>query len=138
IATLPPDSLDAVHYFSEAGKLAFAESDIYLADPDFVKVPVTPLLNPFYLALRAGLIDEWHSIGRAPPGVLVGIRVVRGMDVSPELSTTSHFVAVDHEGYVMSMTSSIETAFGSKIFVDSFVLNNELTGFSLSDVDETG
>src|SRR3546814_4635525 len=59
---------------------------------------------------------------------------VRGEDTSPELPSTTHIVAVDREGSVMSMTSSIESAFGSKIFVDGFLLNNQLTDFSLSDV----
>jgi gamma-glutamyltranspeptidase/glutathione hydrolase len=138
IARLPPDSLQAVHYFSEAGKLAFADRDVYLADPDFIDVPVQALLDPHYLAARASLIKPDRSIGRAPPGDPVGKLPVRGQDNSPELPSTSHLVAVDAQGNVASMTSTIETAFGSKIFVDGFLLNNELTDFSLSDVDAHG
>lgn len=138
IAHLQPDSLQAVHYFSEAGKLAFADRDVYLADPDFIDVPVQPLLDVDYLAARARLIDPQHSMGRAPPGDPVGKLPVRGQDDSPELPSTTHIVAVDAQGNVASMTSTIETAFGSKIFVDGFLLNNELTDFSLSDVDRNG
>src|SRR3546814_103725 len=68
IAHLSPTSLAAVHYFSEAGKLAFADRDLYLADPDFVDVPVKGLLDDGYLALRAGLIKPQATIGRAPEG----------------------------------------------------------------------
>ncbi|HWL27848.1 MAG TPA: gamma-glutamyltransferase, partial [Burkholderiaceae bacterium] len=138
IAQLPPDSLEAVHYFSEAGKLAFADRDVYVADPAFIDVPVQALLDPDYLAARARLIDPSRSMGRAPPGDPVGKLPVRGQDDSPELPSTSHIVAVDARGNVASMTSSIESAFGSKIFVDGFLLNNELTDFSLSDVDASG
>lgn len=138
IAAMAPDSLASVHLFSEAGKLAFADRDVYVADPDFVHVPVQAMLNPDYLALRAGLIDKARSMGRAPPGDPANMLAVRGQDSSPELPSTSHMVAVDADGGVVSMTSSIETAFGSKIFVDGFLLNNELTDFSLSGVDDEG
>ncbi len=138
IARLAPTSLEAVHYFSEAGKLAFADRDIYLADPDFIDVPVKGLLDKRYLTLRAGLIKPDATIGRAPAGDPVGLKAVRGQDDSPELPSTSHVVAVDRAGNVVSMTSSIETAFGSKIFVDGFLLNNQLTDFSLSNVDAQG
>src|SRR5690606_928831 len=115
IADLPPGSLEAVHYFSEAGKLAFADRDVYVADPDFVKVPTKALLDPDYLALRADLIMPKRTIGKAPPGDPVDMLAVRGQDASPEFPSTTHIVAVDKDGSVMSMTSSIETAFGSKI-----------------------
>lgn len=138
ISRLSPTSLEAVHYFAEAGKLAFADRDIYVADPKFVDVPVDALLDKRYLALRAGLIKPDVTLGRAPPGDPVGLKAVRGQDDSPELPSTSHIVAVDRAGNVVSMTSSIETAFGSKIFVDGFLLNNQLTDFSLSDVDPQG
>lgn len=138
IAAMAPDSLSSVHLFSEAGKLAFADRDVYVADPDFVHVPVQAMLSSDYLALRAGLIDKERSMGRAPPGDPANMLAVRGQDNSPELPSTSHMVAVDASGGVVSMTSSIETAFGSKIFVDGFLLNNELTDFSLSGVDNEG
>ncbi len=135
IADLLPDSAGAVHYFSEAGRLAFADRDVYVADPDFVNVPFQALLDPRYLELRADLIMPRRTIGRAPPGDPIGMLAVRGEDTSPEPPSTTHIVAVDRQGGVMSMTSSIESAFGSKIFVDGYLLNNQLTDFSLSDVD---
>lgn len=138
IADLPPNSLQSVHYFSEAGKLAYADRDVYVADPDVMDVPVKAMLDPEYLALRAGMIRPDRTIGRAPPGDPAGMRAVRGKDASPELPSTTHIVAVDAQGNVVSMTSTIESAFGSKIFVDGFLLNNQLTDFSLSNVDAQG
>lgn len=138
IADLPPDSLQSVHYFSEAGKLAYADRDIYVADPDVIDVPVKAMLDPEYLALRAGMIRPDKTIGRAPPGDPAGMLAVRGKGASPEQPSTTHIVAVDAQGNVVSMTSTIESAFGSKIFVDGFLLNNQLTDFSLSNVDAQG
>ena len=138
IADLPPDSLQAVHYFSEAGKLAFADRDVYLADPDFIDVPTQALLDDDYLAARAALIRPDRSLGRAPPGDPVEGMAELGQDDALELPSTTHVVAVDIDGSVVSMTSTIESAFGSKILVNGFLLNNELTDFSLSDVDAQG
>jgi gamma-glutamyltranspeptidase/glutathione hydrolase len=138
IAALQPDSLAAVHLFSEAGKLAFADRDFYIADPDFQEVPTRALLDPGYLKLRASLVDNDRSIGRAPPGDPAAMLARRGRDGSYERPSTTHIVAVDQERNVVSMTSSIEAAFGSKILVDGFLLNNQLTDFSLSDVDAQG
>lgn len=138
IAALPPDTLAAVHYFAEAGSLAFADRDLYVADPDFVDVPVQAMLDPDYLARRAALIQADESMGRAPPGDPAGKLAGRGEGDAPELPSTTHVAAVDAQGNVVSMTSSIETAFGSKIFVHGFLLNNQLTDFSLSDADAQG
>ncbi|MBF6618541.1 MAG: gamma-glutamyltransferase [Candidimonas sp.] len=138
ISSLAPQSLAAVHLFSEAGKLAFADRDYYVADPAYVDVPVEAMISPSYLALRAALIDPTRSQGSMPPGDPAGMRAVRGRDNSAELPSTTHVVAVDRAGNVVSMTSSIETAFGSKIFVDGFLLNNQLTDFSFASVDAQG
>lgn len=138
ITQLAPNSLESVHYFSEAGKLAYADRDFYVADPDFIDVPTAALVDPAYLALRAGLLKAGRSIGIAPPGDPIHDLATRGRDASPETPSTTHIAAVDSAGNVVSMTSSIESAFGSKIFVRGFLLNNQLTDFSLSDVDEHG
>jgi gamma-glutamyltranspeptidase/glutathione hydrolase len=138
IAGLAPDSLEAVHYFAEAGKLAYADRDYYVADPDFVDVPVSAMINADYLARRAALIRPERTIGRAPPGDPVHDLAIRGKDDSLEIPSTTHLVAADADGNVVSMTSTIESEFGSKIFVDGFLLNNQLTDFSLSDKDQQG
>lgn len=138
IAELEPDSLMSVHYFAEAGRLAYADRDVYVADPDFVEVPGDALLDPGYLAERAALIRPDRSMGIARPGTPVEASVEYGHGSTPELTSTTHIATADRWGNVISMTSSIESAFGSKIFVDGFLLNNELTDFSLTGVDEDG
>ncbi|MGE4370621.1 MAG: gamma-glutamyltransferase [Burkholderiaceae bacterium] len=138
IATTLPGSADAVHYFAEAGRLAFADRDKYVADPGFVTVPTAGLLDPAYLKARAALIRPDASLGTAPAGVPRGLDVAPGDGVTPERPSTTHLVAIDGRGNAVSMTSSIETAFGSKLFVNGFLLNNQLTDFSLNPVDEQG
>lgn len=138
IASVAPDSLLSVHYFSEAGRLAFADRDAYVADPDFVDVPVAGLLDPGYLKQRAMLIRSDRSMGVAEPGHPPGLHARPGDDDTPELPSTTHVVTADAQGNVISMTNTIESAFGSKIFVQGFLLNNELTDFSLSDRDAKG
>jgi gamma-glutamyltranspeptidase / glutathione hydrolase len=114
-ARAAPQSASAVHYFSEAGRLAFADRARFLGDPDFVAVPVERLLDPAYLDNRAKLIGE-RSMRRALPGGL-------------EAPGTSHFTIVDAEGNVASMTTTVESPFGSRIMVRGFLLNNQLTDF---------
>jgi gamma-glutamyltranspeptidase/glutathione hydrolase len=123
---------DAVHLLSEAGRLAFADRARYVADPDFVALPggnAAALLNPVYLAQRAALIRE-RSMGRAAPGVPVLPAMSLADDRSPELPSTSHVSVVDADGNAVSMTTTIENAFGAQIMVRGFLLNNQLTDFS--------
>lgn len=124
-----PLSPRSVHRFSEAGRLAYADRARYLADPDFVRVPVGGLLDPDYLARRAKLIREERSMGRAQPGELPEAQVL-GQEDAAELPSTSHLSIVDGEGNAAALTSSIEAAFGSRIMVRGFLLNNQLTDFS--------
>ena len=133
-----PLSLESVHYFAEAGRLAFADRDRYLADPDFVSVPVKALLDPGYLRARGAQIDSRISMGTALPGDPVRFLEQRGKDNAPDLPSTTHLVAIDRQGNGVSMTSTIESEFGSKIFVRGFLLNNQLTDFSLSPRDAQG
>ena len=127
-----PSSADGAHLFAEAGRLAYADRARYLADPDFVAVPWRELLRPEYLARRAALIDSRHSMGIAAPGMLSAGRA-RADDDAPELPATTHLSIVDPAGNAVALTSSIESAFGSRIQVDGFLLNNQLTDFSLTD-----
>ncbi|NYT22808.1 gamma-glutamyltransferase [Alcaligenaceae bacterium] len=138
IADLRPESAEAVHYFSEAGRLAFADRDTYVADPAFVRVPIHGLLDPEYLASRAALIRPERSMGTAEPGVPPGLVESQAEDPAIEQPATTHLVAADRQGNVVSMTTSIESAFGSKIFVNGYLLNNQLTDFSLFAVDDEG
>jgi gamma-glutamyltranspeptidase / glutathione hydrolase len=125
-------SADAVHQLSEAGRLAYADRGRYVADPDFVALPggnTDALLNPRYLQQRGALIGE-RSMSRASPGVPLAPAVSLADDRSPELPSTSHVSVVDAQGHAVSMTTTIENAFGAQIMVRGFLLNNELTDFS--------
>lgn len=143
IASLAPDSnglsAQAVHLFAEAGRLAYADRNRYVADPDFVPIPggVTSLLEKRYLARRAALIGD-RSMGRAVAGKPEGLQLAWGDDASPELPSTTHISVVDQDGNAVAMTSTVESAFGSRQMVHGFLLNNELTDFSYVTSDDAG
>ena len=134
IAARGPNDPQAWFLLAQASRLAYADRDRYVADPHYVSVPVERLLDPAYLKLREQLIGE-HA-GPAPaPG---DIALPRGRDATTESQGTSHFVVVDGDGNVVSMTTTIESVFGSGRAVDGFVLNNQLTDFSFAPTDEAG
>ena len=130
MTTYSPTSYQGIHYFSEAGRLAYADRDIYIADPSFGKVPVKELLAPSYLAQRAKLIRSDISMKQASAGEFVTKQSKLGIDQSAEIPSTSHLSIVDRQGNAVSMTLSVAAAFGSRIMVDGFFLNNEMTDFS--------
>ncbi|MES2010676.1 MAG: gamma-glutamyltransferase [Pseudomonadota bacterium] len=121
--------IDAAHAISEAGRLAYADRGLYVADSDFVPVNVAGLLSRDYLASRASLIGE-KSMGKAEAGVPPGATVALAPDRSPPRVSTSQIVAVDDTGGAISMTTTVESYFGSHLMVRGFVLNNQLTDFS--------
>jgi gamma-glutamyltranspeptidase/glutathione hydrolase len=129
IGDLKPNGEQAVHYFSQASRIAFADRNRYIGDPDFTQVPTKALLNKDYIASRAKLITEQDQ--KAVAGNPVDY-LSYAMDDSYELPSTSHVSIVDSKGNAVSMTSSIEMAFGSTVMVNGFILNNQLTDFSLS------
>jgi gamma-glutamyltranspeptidase/glutathione hydrolase len=145
IAVVPPQHVDgslqpqadAVHLFSEAGRLAFADRAQYVADPDFVPIDAAPLTSPAYLAQRAKLIGT-RSMGRATAGQPAGVALSFAADESAPRVATSHLSAVDSHGNAMSMTTSIEDAFGSRLMVRGFLLNNQLTDFSFLPRESDG
>ncbi|WP_395609258.1 gamma-glutamyltransferase [Pseudomonas sp. B22129] len=120
---------EAVHLLAEAGRLAFADRGLYVADADFVPVPIAGLVAADYLAKRAALIGE-RSMGVAKPGQPAGIQVAYAPDRSPLRISTSQVVAVDDLGGAVSMTTTVEAAFGSHLMVQGFLLNNQMTDFS--------
>lgn len=126
-----PDSIQATHLLAQAAKLAFADRERYLADPAFVAVPVAGMLSADYLASRAALIPSDQAGGVASAGLPKGAIALQSAQ-SPELPNTSHFSIVDKDGNAVSMTTSIENVFGSGLMVGGFLLNNQLTDFSLS------
>jgi gamma-glutamyltranspeptidase/glutathione hydrolase len=136
-ASLPPESLAAAQLLGEASKLAFADRDRYVGDPDFVTVPTAALLSADYIAGRAGLIRPGQVMEKAEPGrVDESMTTGQASQSQFEPVSTSHLVVVDNAGNVVSFTTSIESAFGSHILVDGFMLNNELTDFSFKSVDQ--
>ena len=123
------------HYFTQASRLAFADRNQWIADPDFVSVPVEGMLNDEYLSKRAKQIGREDMV-KAKPGLY--LKPEYQQDIAYERPNTSHMSIVDSEGNVISMTTSIEMAFGSTVMVEGFILNNQLTDFSLTPMDEAG
>lgn len=122
---------EAAHWFSEAGRLAFADRALYLADPAFVAVPTQGLVDADYIRSRGGLIMPGSSLGRARAGEPPN---KRAMLLSPSEGVengTSHISVVDADGNAVSMTTTIEDGFGARLMTaGGFLLNNELTDFS--------
>ncbi len=131
LPSMDPFSAEAVHLIVEASRLAFADRGLYVADSDFVPVPVAGLLDPRYLSSRARLVSPDTRMEKALPGRAGRTAWRFAPDDGPEkgLSTT-HFSVRDTYGNVVSITASIERAFGSKHMSQGFLLNNELTDFS--------
>ncbi len=130
MARIAPGSATSVHLVAEASKLAFADRNVYLADPDFYPPP-PGMLDTDYLKLRASEISLTRAMDTAQPG-MPGIGASNRLapdNVDKGLSTT-HLSIIDGEGNAVSMTSSIESQFGSHLMVRGFLLNNQLTDFS--------
>jgi len=122
---------EAAHLIAEASRLAFADRAVYIADSDYVDVPIGGLLDPVYLTVRTQRIDR----DAANPDAAAGFPPRRGLPAfapqdQPEPPGTSHFVVVDAMGNALAMTTTIESGFGSRLMTNGFLLNNELTDFS--------
>ena len=126
-----PQDVEVRRLMGDAARLAFADRGRYLADSDFVPVPVQGLLDPAYLAQRATLLSGEGALEEAAPGKPEFDHALNWADdQSIELPSTSHISIVDAMGNVASMTTTIENGFGSRIMVNGYLLNNELTDFS--------
>jgi gamma-glutamyltranspeptidase/glutathione hydrolase len=129
---LDPRGADAAHLLAEAGRLAFADRNLFLADTDFVPVPVRGLTDQAYLLTRAQLIDR----DRALQNPRAGNPSWRETSFAPQTQEyeagTSHIAIVDGAGNALSMTSTIEAIFGARLMVRGFLLNNQLTDFSFA------
>ena len=137
MAATGPETTEGWRRFIEASRLAYADRDAYVADADFVNVPVEGLMAADYLEARAALIDRDAAIERAEPGVPDGVSAP-GADATPDNPGTSHFVIVEADGDVVSMTTTIESGFGSHRMAGGFLLNNQLTDFSRDPEDAAG
>jgi gamma-glutamyltranspeptidase/glutathione hydrolase len=136
-AALQPVTLSSVHLISEASRLAYADRERWLGDADFVAVPLPGLLDRAYLDARSRLIDPMHAMGIAAAGTPL-MQKGETLDYAPMRPQieqgTSHLAVVDDRGEVVSMTMSIEAAFGAQISAGGFLLNNELTDFSFEPI----
>ncbi len=123
---------EAWHLIIEAAKLAYADRAMYMADSDFVDIP-DGLLNKDYLSTRAALIDPDKTMGKASAGTPPWDEAQRyAPDTQLERPGTSHFSIIDRYGNMVSITTTIETGFGSRVMAHGFLLNNELTDFSFA------
>jgi len=121
-----PTDPQAWYLFAEGQRVMYADRDQYIADPAFVRIPLAGLLDAGYLRQRAGLIgakSQAYPAGNPPGAVAVGA------DATREVGGTSHFVVVDKAGNVVSITTSVESPFGSNRMSGGMVLNNQLTDF---------
>lgn len=133
-----PMQAPAVHFIAQAQRLAYADRDHWVADPDRIKIPAN-LTAPSYLSARGRLIVQGKAPGRAEPGLPPGAPDKRaGLDATTEIAGTSHLSVVDAAGNAVALTSSIEAGFGSGLMAEGFLLNNQLTDFSFRTHDAEG
>ncbi|MBJ7254748.1 MAG: gamma-glutamyltransferase [Sphingomonadaceae bacterium] len=125
------DSPKSWYLIGQAMQLAYADREKYLADDAFVDVPVAGLLNPEYIQERSALIDPEKARSDYPAGKPPGA-TPRTTAISSEVAGTTHFTAVDANGNIANMTSTIEGPFGSQLVAGGFFLNNELTDFTFA------
>ena len=132
----PPGSSNdpqTLRLIGDASRLAFADRGRYMADSDFVPMPIKGLLAQDYLSERAKLLNGPDALTEALPGnPEYSHASLWADDVSLELPSTSHISIVDRFGNALSMTTTIENSFGSRLMTHGFLLNNELTDFSFS------
>lgn len=131
LKALGPASPVAWHLIAESQRLAYADREQYLADSDFVPVPVAGLTDPAYLAGRSALISETATMPTALPGTPTGAKLAFARPAPQEEHGTTHFVTVDRWGNAASYTSTVEGPFGSGLMVGGYYLNNELTDFNI-------
>lgn len=133
-------SADFLHRYTEAARLAFADRNQYLADPDFVPAPGgswMSLVDPAYLRQRAALIGP-RSMKTAQPGTPGALKTPWAPQPEQTEQGTSHISIIDAEGQAVAVTTSIESGFGSRQMVHGFLLNNHLSDFSFVPADAAG
>jgi gamma-glutamyltranspeptidase/glutathione hydrolase len=132
LGSLGPRQPKSWHLISEASRMAFADRNYYMGDPHYVQSPGKLLLDPQYLMERAKQIDPDKAAMKVNPGVPAAWKKYKGT-AEPNVwkpPGTTHISVVDARGNIVSMTSSIEDMFGSRMYVNGYMLNNQLTDFS--------
>ncbi len=136
LAALGPDNPESWRLIGDASRMAFADRGRYVADSDFVPVPVQGMLDPSYLQGRAILLAGDDALPEVTPGTPDFDHTLLWADGDTlEQPSTTHVSIVDSYGNVLSMTSTIENAFGARVMAGGFLLNNELTDFSFRSHD---
>ena len=131
LAALGADNPVSWRLIGDASRLAFADRGRYMADSDFVPMPTKGLVDAEYLAERAKLLQGDTALDSVAPGTpTFDHALIWADDESIEFLSTSHISIVDQYGNVLSMTTTIENGFGSRLMTNGFLLNNELTDFS--------
>ncbi len=142
IETKSPAEADTWRLIGDAMRLAFADRERWLGDPDRVQIPLRGLLAPGYLALRGKLLSSPRALDTVIPGIPAmddgALPALPGRGVTPELPSTTQVVIRDGDGDLLSYTGTIENGFGSRLMVRGFLLNNELTDFSFTASDSDG
>jgi len=136
IASRGPNDPQAWYLFAEASRIMYTDRDRYIGDPAFVNVPVRGMIDPAYVAARRRLIGD--TAGPPPVAGNPALAPLMAADRTYEPTGTSHFIIRDAAGNVVSMTTTVESIFGTGRMVDGFFLNNQMTDFSFSPVDGEG
>nr|WP_315379914.1 gamma-glutamyltransferase [uncultured Sphingomonas sp.] len=129
------DSATAWHLFAESSRLAYADRDLYLGDPDFVQVPLKGLLDRTYIASRSKLIDPARTMASIAAGTPPGAPKRVPAKVQ-EVAGTTDLAVTDGAGNVVEVTTTVEGPFGSGLTVDGMILNNQLTDFDIVPVKD--
>jgi gamma-glutamyltranspeptidase/glutathione hydrolase len=135
MAHLGKDSATAWHLFAESSRLAYADRDLYLGDPDFVAVPLKGLLDRGYIASRSKLIDPTRTMASIAAGTPPGAPKRVPAKVQ-EVAGTTDLAVADGAGNVVEVTTTVEGPFGSGLTVDGMILNNQLTDFDIVPVKD--
>ncbi|USG61768.1 gamma-glutamyltransferase [Sneathiella marina] len=138
MSTTTPGSPEAIHLISQASALAFADRNKYLGDADYVDIPASEMLSETYISSQAKRVAPAVSQIPFTAGRPSEKQGSLSIDNAIELPSTSHFSIIDQEGNAVSMTTSVENVFGSRLMVDGFILNNQLTDFSFNPAGENG
>lgn len=138
-----PDDPKNWAVLAQAQQLAYADRDHFIADPQFVEMPIKGMLNKEYLGKRAKLISHKatpHTYAVGDPWVYndTPSHKTAGIDATQDVHGTTHFVIVDAKGDVVSMTATVESVFGTTRMVGGMFLNNQLTDFSFQHHDKNG
>ncbi|HAJ48350.1 MAG TPA: gamma-glutamyltransferase [Alphaproteobacteria bacterium] len=134
LAVLPPGGAQEVHLYGEASRLAYADRDAYLGDPEAMTVAVKDMLAPGYLTARGALIRRDQALPEVQPGAPGAVPARKRAMLDYSRPSTAHVSVKDAAGNAVALTTTVEGLFGSHLMAGGFILNNQLTDFSFSPV----